>query len=110
MRWTFQLRPFQRSATTFSTSLRYPTAMQNLFDVQETPLRTPKACLGVRRNFQRWPFQRLAVGRVPNRSEPTAMQNLGEVQDTPVRDPLLWVEWMVHAEPFHVAASPIWPT
>jgi hypothetical protein len=38
------------------------------------------------------------------------MQKLGEVQDTPSRDPLLWVEWMVHAEPFHVAASPIWPT
>src|SRR4051794_24288819 len=99
MRWTFQLRPFQRSATAFSTSLRYPTAMQNLFDVQETPLRTPEACLGVRRNFQRWPFQRLATGREPW-SWPTAMQNLVDVHDTPLRGPLLWVEWMVHAEPF----------
>jgi hypothetical protein len=80
--------------------------MQAFLDVHDTPDRTPKACLGVRRNLQRRPFQRLVTGREPW-SSPTAMQNLVDVHDTPLRVPLLWVDWVVHAEPFHVAASPI---
>jgi hypothetical protein len=109
--WTDHVVPFQISA---SGGLPvpvnvWPTATQNVAEVQETPTRvlegTPGG-LGVCWTDHLVPFHtsaRVTCAPARSRRAPTAMQKLGEVHDTAVRrlsrTSGLGVGWMAQAAP-----------
>jgi hypothetical protein len=95
--WTIRHRdPSHASASVLSRNagdgrapaprLQSPTAMQNLAEVQQTPLRLRfcGAGLGTSSGSARQvrPSQRAATGRRPYRGGPTAWQKPGAAQDT----------------------------
>jgi hypothetical protein len=87
------LEPFQRSTNVLKPPLNEPRAIQNIRDVQDTPisaLDVEPAGLGVRWIDQLFPFQRSARGTSlpPTLWTPTAVQTFVERHDTALSAPL----------------------
>lgn len=117
--WTFQLLPFQRSASVTSPPLLpdAPTAVQAVADVQLTPSSlapvAPVGRGGVGWIFQLVPFHRSASGRPPEL--PTAVHEVADVHDTLKSRRKssglagLGVGWIFQLVPFHRSASALDP-
>src|SRR6202035_185214 len=114
--WIAQLVPFQRSANIVAVPLEVkdsPTAIHELAEVHDTPLRMPKKAplgLGVAWTVQLLPFQRSASGAPPEM--PTVMHEVAEVHDTACRALELalglWRDSIARRLPFQRSASVFW--
>lgn len=120
--WTFQLLPFQRSASVRPrpSLSNLPTAVQAVADVQLTPSSSAEVVpVGTEVGwiFQLVPFHRSASGSEPElvRCSPTAVHEVADVHDTPRSRRLssvsagLGVGWIFQLLPFHRSANALYP-